>query len=496
MTDSTINRVAIIGAGISGIVSAAHLLAAGLEVTVFERSQAAGGVWLFDKRVPIEVQYPNRRPSDVGWYSQDNRSENEQRTLVHAPPGPCYESLTNNVSTPLLRTKLNAWPEGTPHYVNHNVLKEYIQDTSKKTGVDDVTIYGALVKQVYKEDQNWHVHWTTLNEESGTGNIVEHQKSAKFDAVVVGSGHYHTPLIPDITGLAEAKAKWPAKITHSKSFRSSKGLEQKNVLLVGGGVSSVDIAREISPVAKHVYQSTRNGAFDIPATALPKGTFRVEEVIKFELISSEPSPDEHSPIIAHLKSGQTLRDIDLVILCTGYQMVLPFLPQYNETDATASYASNSFIVTDGAQFHNLHRDVFYIPDPTLAFVGVPFYTATFTLFEFQAIAVAAFFSGISQLPSTESLRDEYESRVRERGHGRSFHSLKGEEEAYVKSLVEWVNAGRAHRGLPLIEGHTSSWVEAKKGQIEKLHLLWQGLPQSSSESEALVKRPAEVEVIA
>lgn len=45
MTDSTINRVAVIGAGISGIVSAAHLLAAGLEVTGFERSQAAGGVW-------------------------------------------------------------------------------------------------------------------------------------------------------------------------------------------------------------------------------------------------------------------------------------------------------------------------------------------------------------------------------------------------------------------------------------------------------------------
>jgi cation diffusion facilitator CzcD-associated flavoprotein CzcO len=45
MTDSISNRVAVIGAGISGVVSAAHLLAAGLEVTVFERSQASGGVW-------------------------------------------------------------------------------------------------------------------------------------------------------------------------------------------------------------------------------------------------------------------------------------------------------------------------------------------------------------------------------------------------------------------------------------------------------------------
>lgn len=45
MTRPQIRRVAVIGAGISGVVSAAHLLNAGLEVTVFERSHAAGGVW-------------------------------------------------------------------------------------------------------------------------------------------------------------------------------------------------------------------------------------------------------------------------------------------------------------------------------------------------------------------------------------------------------------------------------------------------------------------
>jgi len=39
-------RVAIIGAGISGIVAAAHLKKEGIDVTVFERSNAAGGVWL------------------------------------------------------------------------------------------------------------------------------------------------------------------------------------------------------------------------------------------------------------------------------------------------------------------------------------------------------------------------------------------------------------------------------------------------------------------
>jgi cation diffusion facilitator CzcD-associated flavoprotein CzcO len=38
-------RVAVIGAGISGVSAAAHLKKEGIEVTVFERSSAAGGVW-------------------------------------------------------------------------------------------------------------------------------------------------------------------------------------------------------------------------------------------------------------------------------------------------------------------------------------------------------------------------------------------------------------------------------------------------------------------
>jgi NADPH-dependent 2,4-dienoyl-CoA reductase/sulfur reductase-like enzyme len=38
-------RVAVIGAGVSGLASARHLKAAGLEVVVYERSSVSGGVW-------------------------------------------------------------------------------------------------------------------------------------------------------------------------------------------------------------------------------------------------------------------------------------------------------------------------------------------------------------------------------------------------------------------------------------------------------------------
>lgn len=38
-------KVAVIGAGVSGLASAKHLKAAGLEVVIYERSSVSGGVW-------------------------------------------------------------------------------------------------------------------------------------------------------------------------------------------------------------------------------------------------------------------------------------------------------------------------------------------------------------------------------------------------------------------------------------------------------------------
>jgi NADPH-dependent glutamate synthase beta subunit-like oxidoreductase len=49
-------RVAVIGAGISGVATAAHLKKEGIEVTVFERSSAAGGVWYV---LYLKINYTN-----------------------------------------------------------------------------------------------------------------------------------------------------------------------------------------------------------------------------------------------------------------------------------------------------------------------------------------------------------------------------------------------------------------------------------------------------
>lgn len=76
---------------------------------------------------------------------------------------PCYVGLKNNVSTPLLETTLNTFPEGTPDFVSHDVLKNYIQDTAHATGVHGVTQYDTEVQSLVKTGTKWNVETATLN---------------------------------------------------------------------------------------------------------------------------------------------------------------------------------------------------------------------------------------------------------------------------------------------------------------------------------------------
>lgn len=115
--------------------------------------------------------------------------------------------------------------------------------------------------------------------------------------------------------------------------------------------------------------------------------------------------------------------------------------------------------------HNLHKDIFYIPDPTLAFVGIPYYTATFVFFEYQAIAAAGVLSGKVDIPSEIEMKKEYEERSKRKGYGRNFHSMREEEVQYVGELVEWVNRDIAERGGSKVEGLSKKWLDHKEERV-------------------------------
>jgi len=277
--------------------------------------------------------------------------------------------------------------------------------------------------------------------------------------------------------------------------------KDKNILLIGAGVSSTDIARELGSVAAAVYQSSRGGDLDLPSSYLPANATRISGIAKFEhfasasTLTNELTPTEPLPGTIVLADGQKLCKVHHVILCTGYMTSYPFLKQYHSDSLPIEQATPEVLVTaEGSQVHNLHKDIFYIPDPTLAFIGAPYHTATFTLFEFQAMVLARVFAGTCQLPNEDEMRAEYEERKRRKGLGRDFHSLRGhgEEEAYVIELVKWVNQDAIVHGVEPMKGHTEEWRAANKAREEKLRWLRQrkGNPAETKKDSVDVTLPA------
>lgn len=210
---------------------------------------------------------------------------------------------------------------------------------------------------------------------------------------------------------------------------------------------------------------------DPPESWLPPNGTRVPEIASFSDLNHEHSEgSEDSTAIPGkvvLVDGRVLEDIDRVIIATGYLFTLPFFPpEYHRDDLPPEKADEKVLLTDGSMLHNLHRDIFYIPDPTLAFVGVPFYTATFSLFEFQSIAIAALFSGQAVIPSEAEMRAEYEQRIKERGYGKPFHILIGKDVQYVADLMEWVNRGR-DPSQKKTDGYSKEWIDARDEFVKR-----------------------------
>lgn len=69
-----------------------------------------------------------------------------------------------------------------------------------------------------------------------------------FDGVIISTGHHVTPLRPHFEG----EELFKGKISHTHTFKSAKGYEDKVVAVVGIGNSGVDAAVELSFVTKVV----------------------------------------------------------------------------------------------------------------------------------------------------------------------------------------------------------------------------------------------------
>ena len=124
--------------------------------------------------------------------------------------------------------------------------------------------------------------------------------------MINASGHFSTPNVPEFPGLAA----FPGRVLHSHDFRSADEFAGKDVLCIGASYSSEDIGIQCHKYgAKSVTFSyrTRPMGFNWP-----------------ESMSEVPLLVKVEGKTAYFKDG-TSKDVDAIVLCTGYLHHYPFL---------------------------------------------------------------------------------------------------------------------------------------------------------------------------
>ncbi|PPJ57818.1 hypothetical protein CBER1_00172 [Cercospora berteroae] len=255
----------------------------------------------------------------------------------------------------------------------------------------------------------------------------------EFDAVVIANGHYAVPFVPYVPGLHDWLSRFPGRVEHSKTYRSPRVYENQRVLVVGNSASGYDVAHQLV------------------ASKLLRGPLYVSRRSRGRWDGREP-PDGMlwKPVITDFKKnwtivfedGSTLEDIDRVIYCTGYQASYPF---WDERNGTPIFDYQTQRLVDNYQ-HTFVRG-----RPTLALVGFP-RVLTFRSFEYQAIAIARFWSGRNAFPMPSNAEQNKWEEVRielTRKEHRRFHQIDWDD----GETMEWFEWLYRFAGLPHIEGH-------------------------------------------
>ncbi|CAJ0919582.1 unnamed protein product [Ranitomeya imitator] len=153
-------KVAVIGAGASGLVAIKSCLEEGLEPTCFERTEDIGGLWRFDEN------------PDAGRAS-------------------IYKSVIINTSKEMMCYSDFPIPDDYPNYMHNSKILRYFKLYAEHFHLIQYIRFKTSVCSVKKRpDFAKSGQWEVITEKDGK------QESAIFDAVLVCSGHHTEAHIP------------------------------------------------------------------------------------------------------------------------------------------------------------------------------------------------------------------------------------------------------------------------------------------------------------
>ncbi|KAL2016332.1 hypothetical protein VTK56DRAFT_3873 [Thermocarpiscus australiensis] len=200
-------KIAVIGAGITGVTSAAHCIGHGFDVVIFEAGgeDQLGGIW--------------------------SRVNNTSGLQIHSLMYRFHPSVR--------------WERG---YPDRQQILSQVRELWRRYGLDARTRFRTRVDRLYQDRRG---RWV-VNDDPSLG---------RFDGVIAAVGTCGEPKVPRMPGMD----RFRGEIHHSSRLTGSCSARDRTMIVIGGGASAVEaleFAHEEG--ARKVYILARSDKWIIP----------------------------------------------------------------------------------------------------------------------------------------------------------------------------------------------------------------------------------------
>ncbi|PVF95110.1 FAD/NAD(P)-binding domain-containing protein [Serendipita vermifera] len=224
--------VAIIGAGPSGLAAAKILLHnhphGTFLPTVFEKLSHVGGLW------------PVREDDYANIVHPDMPTNLSKHTISFS--GLSWDSLSSDHDMEI------------PMFPKAHQVGKYLQQYANKYIPTNHLNLNCEVLHAFRDRSDnigkWRVEWRGANPDHAETNPAGDLQVSHFDYLLVASGFFSKPSVPDLPGLA----KFTGKVIHSSRMNdlgdiideNNRGNVDNNIVVIGGSMSGAEAAASLA----------------------------------------------------------------------------------------------------------------------------------------------------------------------------------------------------------------------------------------------------------
>ncbi|XP_078499056.1 flavin-containing monooxygenase 1-like isoform X2 [Lissotriton helveticus] len=380
-----VKKVAVIGAGCSGLGAVKCCLEEGLEPTCFEKSDDIGGLWNFKEEV------------------EEGR-------------GSIYKSLVTNGSKEMMCYSDFLIPDDFPNYLHNSKVLEYLKLYAKHFGLMEHIKLKTKVCMVKKRiDYSITGQWEVVTETDGIERFKGkcfHSQEYKYPdgfkgkrVLVVGIGNSGADIATELSHVS-AKVLLSSRRGAWIMSRTGEGGYPYGLLFLTRFKTWLRLSLP-NPVVFWLVERHLNHRFDQSNYGLQRDSNSWKEILVSDdlpyciirgSVVVKPSVAEFSESSVTFDDG-TSEDIDIIIFATGFHPAFPFLEES--------------VIKPSINKCSLYKYVFP-PDlekPTLSFIGMikPIGSILNTA-EIQARWATRVVRGLNKLPSLEKRLEEIAER--------------------------------------------------------------------------------------